>query len=275
MQLLFAKRIATRKALLEQLLTEDISSALIRGALKPETSGGYTPAAAPPPDATDDAVEVDQSGRPLERKVPRWIAAVAAAAATFAIGAAVILATAPAKVRVVEPVPISEPERVAGAERLDGPELATLLVETEPAGAVVELDGEPLGVSPRTFQGLSVGTHALHATLEGYAPVSRTVQLTTAGERSSVLLMLSPKVAPEAAAADSSPKIERGRLSIDTTPWSTVFLEGKALGDTPLVGVSLPAGKYKLKLVSEDTQKSKAIDVEILPGKTTVKNVEL
>jgi serine/threonine-protein kinase len=57
-----------------------------------------------------------------------------------------------------------------------------------------------------------------------------------------------------------------GSLSVDTEPWATIFLDGNKLGRTPLVGKAVPAGKHKLKLVTNDGR-TKTLDVVIEPGK--------
>jgi len=43
---------------------------------------------------------------------------------------------------------------------------------------------------------------------------------------------------------------ELGRLSVDSDPWSSVYLDGKRLGTTPLWLVSVPAGRHRLRLVT-------------------------
>ena len=45
-----------------------------------------------------------------------------------------------------------------------------------------------------------------------------------------------------------APAGETGRLSIVTTPWSNVYLDGRRIGQTPLIGVELPAGRHVLDL---------------------------
>ncbi len=42
--------------------------------------------------------------------------------------------------------------------------------------------------------------------------------------------------------------VQTGRLSIVTTPWSNVYLDGRRIGQTPLIGVELPAGRHVLDL---------------------------
>ena len=66
-----------------------------------------------------------------------------------------------------------------------------------------------------------------------------------------------------------------GKLSLKTTPWTMVYLGKKKLGDTPLVNVSLPAGKHLLRLVSPETNAENSIEVEIKSNETTVKKLKL
>lgn len=74
-----------------------------------------------------------------------------------------------------------------------------------------------------------------------------------------------PDPAPEA--IERKPKI--GTLTIDTKPWSEVYLGGKQLGITPLVAVKLPAGTHQLELKNPSMGISKRVKVTIRPGKAT------
>jgi hypothetical protein len=69
--------------------------------------------------------------------------------------------------------------------------------------------------------------------------------------------------------------VARGKLTLDTTPWTEVFLSNKKLGDTPIVELPMPAGRHVLKLVNEGKGIRNAIEVDIEPGKTTVKKLNL
>jgi serine/threonine-protein kinase len=55
-----------------------------------------------------------------------------------------------------------------------------------------------------------------------------------------------------------SPRIvvagKAGRLSVDSDPWSTVYLDGARLGTTPLWQVDVPAGRHRLRLVTSRGQ---------------------
>jgi serine/threonine protein kinase len=52
--------------------------------------------------------------------------------------------------------------------------------------------------------------------------------------------------------AVASPRPYGGRLSINTRPWSTVYLGKRLLGSTPLADVPVPRGPLNLKLVDRD-----------------------
>jgi serine/threonine-protein kinase len=84
-----------------------------------------------------------------------------------------------------------------------------------------------------------------------------------------------PPSAPDKAAKPKGVVAGKGRLTIDTSPWVEVYLNGKKLGDTPIVDLPLPAGVHVLKLVNEDKGLKSSIEVEIQPGKTTVKRLKL
>jgi hypothetical protein len=75
--------------------------------------------------------------------------------------------------------------------------------------------------------------------------------------------------APAAAGADG------GALRVNSRPWSQVFVDGRLVGNTPLLNLPLKAGKHKLKLVNPDMQMSKQLTVQIDKGKATTKVVEL
>ncbi len=64
-------------------------------------------------------------------------------------------------------------------------------------------------------------------------------------------------------------KRQWGTLRLDTDPWSEVYLGKRKLGITPLLGVKLPTGRYRLELVNSSMKKHKAIWVRIRAGKAT------
>jgi serine/threonine-protein kinase len=86
------------------------------------------------------------------------------------------------------------------------------------------------------------------------------------------------------AAATEAPAVEEpapppatgdGYLTLMTSPWTTVTLDGRVLGDTPLVRERLPAGHHRLRLVNEDEGISESYDVDIVAGETTTRRLGL
>jgi hypothetical protein len=62
-----------------------------------------------------------------------------------------------------------------------------------------------------------------------------------------------PDAAPATIVPPSPPPIDRrdGFLSIDATPYATIYVDGKKLGVTPLLNKPLPPGRHKLRAVTE------------------------
>ncbi len=69
-------------------------------------------------------------------------------------------------------------------------------------------------------------------------------------------------------------RLAKGYLSLQTTPWTLVYLGKKSLGETPLVTVALPAGTHRLRLVNDEKKLSTTIEVDIKPGQTTTKRLK-
>jgi serine/threonine-protein kinase len=83
----------------------------------------------------------------------------------------------------------------------------------------------------------------------------------------------SPQPPPPAAAAATGP----GFLTIDTTPWTQVYLGKRSLGTTPRFKIELPPGKHTLTLVNEDDGRkiNTTRVVEIVSGQLTRATFEL
>jgi hypothetical protein len=83
-------------------------------------------------------------------------------------------------------------------------------------------------------------------------------------------------VAAKAPAAKAAPVVAGGgTLRVNSRPWSQVFVDGKLVGNTPQLGISLAPGTHKLKLVSPDLGMTKQLTVQIEKGKATTKVVNL
>ncbi len=162
----------------------------------------------------------------------------------------------------------------------------TLTLETVPSGATLRVDGHEVGSSPWRDT-LTPGEHRVEATLTGYAPMRRTLDLADAGPTETVKLELEALAAADAgvvasvdagtpvATAETRPTRPavkgRGKLSLKTTPRATVYLNGRRIGDTPIVNLSVPAGTLTLRLVRADTGEEASLEVDISPNRTTAR----
>jgi hypothetical protein len=68
----------------------------------------------------------------------------------------------------------------------------------------------------------------------------------------------------------------KGRLDVNAEPWATVFVDGRRVGPTPLVGVPLTAGMHRVRferpsarpvdrVVYVTAQKTAVLDVDMVP----------
>ena len=71
------------------------------------------------------------------------------------------------------------------------------------------------------------------------------------------------------AASKSRPRRTPGRLTIDTRPWTEVYIGERRLGMTPLTGVRLPAGQHELRLINAQQGLDTTITVRIRSGRET------
>lgn len=81
--------------------------------------------------------------------------------------------------------------------------------------------------------------------------------------------------APASAPVPAPAIAETGLLNLDTTPWSIVSVNGRVLGQTPIVGASLPAGTHSLVLSNPEQSIRTTYQVTISAGKTTARRIGL
>jgi len=277
LRLVFTRRIHERRQLIETAMSTDLT---------PSSARHLSELAARQRKGTGSSASHSTTGR--QDGLPRVavVALVVLSVVVVAIGAAIVkrmsdAADQPVPPRVAPPavVVVRQPPAVP----------PVLVVETVPAGAALTIDGQEQGASPRTFESLGIGSHQVVANLEGYQSASKTVTLANPGERVMVdlaLLPVPPPVVTPPPVDPVKPPVTRpppkkkpveapGKLTLKTTPWSTVYLGKKKLGDTPLLNVPLPPGKHTLRLVNPDTNAENSIEVEIKSNETTVKKLML
>jgi serine/threonine-protein kinase len=269
MDRLFAQRITARAQLIESASKGELTPSAARDVLKHDTDHSM-------PGRTGNRTALARTGS------GRNIVAVMIPSAIALLVSGVLLA----KMLVKHDPPAAEP-----AAPVEVPQVGTVAIETDPPGAALLFDGNPVGSSPQTLKGLPLATHEVKATLSGRQTVTRSVTLSQAGEKAMVVLMLPEKAAPAPAPVEppkpladaptapvkpkAAPVAATGKLSLNTQPWTRVTFNGKALGDTPIIDVVLPVGRQTLKLQNEDKGLNLNIEVEIKAGQTTKKVLKL
>jgi hypothetical protein len=71
------------------------------------------------------------------------------------------------------------------------------------------------------------------------------------------------------------PSAEFGYLTLDTTPWSEVKVDGVSLGQTPIVRAKLPAGRHTVLLQNAERGVSTTYQISIEAGKTSSRRLAL
>lgn len=82
-----------------------------------------------------------------------------------------------------------------------------------------------------------------------------------------------PPPSPTPAATAPAKDDEQGFLTLDTYPWTRVSLNGRVLGNTPLVRVALPAGTHVLTLENPQDNVKQTTTVVIKPNETVSKRL--
>jgi serine/threonine-protein kinase len=181
--------------------------------------------------------------------------------ALFLIGGAVAIAlflyfgSEPGEVAVEqppEPAPVAPPVREeelppwesGSLEFPVGAQYGALLLTSTPPGATVKVDDRVLEErTPITLNELAPGTYRIRVERAGFEPYEAETAI-AAGEVARVEVAL---IASQAAAPART-----GSLSVNTRPWSRVFVGGRSLGTTPIGGATVPAGTVRLRLVDRD-----------------------
>ncbi|MAQ18128.1 MAG: hypothetical protein CMN30_25445 [Sandaracinus sp.] len=170
---------------------------------------------------------------------------------------------APGAVANATPPPVGSPavSPAAPTEVLAAPtERGSLVVRSEPAGAEVTLDGERLpGTTPLMAGDLAAGTYTVAVTLAGRQPHEEEITI-AAGEETSVeprlramaAIRAPRRRAPSMRETMAAAPAGRGTLSVNTRPWSKVYVGGQLLGTTPIGRAAVNSGTVRVQLVDRD-----------------------
>jgi len=120
----------------------------------------------------------------------------------------------------------------------------TVTVRSDPSGARVQIGAHDLeGTTPTEIGDLEAGTYPVSVRRGGYRPWTGEVVVEAGGEAEIDAILVRAEVVP------ATPP---GRLSINTRPWSRVYVRGRLLGTTPIGALRVPSGTVALRLVDRD-----------------------
>jgi TPR repeat protein len=155
-------------------------------------------------------------------KVPRWV--WAGAIATILLLCGIFIWRKPSN---PQPPPTPSP-------------FADLLIESEPSGADLTLDGGSPMKTPHTFKDLKFGPHRLTMTLEGYSPIERDLQFSGLNPAK---IILEPK---------PKPREEIAKLSVRSDPpGASIRLDGTLPQEPPNTFTNVKFGEHKVTAALE------------------------
>jgi PEGA domain len=215
-------------------------------------------------------------GKKKQSTAGRWIAgpliSVVIAGGTAALAGVVM----PAKAKVTPPA-----AKVTGK----------LMLQTDPGGASITLDGKPFPhFTPATVEAEVGSTVHIGIKLDGYQPREEEV-LMASGERPMSFKLekaapatpstVPPPAVPPAGhehhehhdhvAAAVKPTKEvagKGTISVFVRPWAIVYVDGGRLRQTPISSYELPSGKHVLELVNDPKGKREKMMITLKPGES-------
>ena len=66
-----------------------------------------------------------------------------------------------------------------------------------------------------------------------------------------------------------------GLLSLNTLPWSQVYVDGESIGHTPVLEQPLSAGAHTIRLLNPELGLAKELQIQVKPGQTLKKLIDL
>ena len=131
------------------------------------------------------------------------------------------------------------------------PKMLRRWIRSKPSKGDVFLDGDWVGQTPLRLE-ITKRKHEVTVIKPGYRRWRR--RLRRAAGTQAIWARLTPAVAPKKAASGrqappaDAPATERGYLTINSMPWTRVFLDGRFVGHTPLIRLKVGAGRRQVQL---------------------------
>jgi eukaryotic-like serine/threonine-protein kinase len=137
------------------------------------------------------------------------------------------------------------------------PEPGFLTIATVPWTEVM-LDGVLVGTTPLYRLAVTPGQHQFHFINEALEVAEEEEFILEAGvHHKRKLVLIDDSTAPLATDADAHvtdddcfvPLLQRAELSVNTAPWSAVYLDGRLVGTTPVFRHAVATGGHVLRMI--------------------------
>lgn len=155
------------------------------------------------------------------------------------------------------------PEAKARAEqRAAASSQRTLHLRSIPEGAAIRIDGQGVGLTPAV---LSIPRERVQLELRktGHRPARRTLDPGTTALTLAIALDPLPS------------RMAQAFLTLNSLPWSRVYLDGRSLGNTPIVKRPVPAGSHRIELKDAGGRTLRSLRVVLAPGQVRVLSFDL
>lgn len=165
-----------------------------------------------------------------------------------------------------------------------GADEVLLLITTDPPDARVQIDSTWYeGGSPYEIR-TSARARRLRVTREGRRMHEQELRV-TAGRESDIRVSLERErerdrpnsggggggSSPSTTPTPSGP----GAVTIAATPWCNVSINGRSVGETPIVNHALPSGRHTITCTNPELNVTRTRNVEVQPGETARVRIEL
>jgi len=156
-----------------------------------------------------------------------------------------------------------------------GPNEHLLTVTTSPPEARVQLDTTWYSTGSPYELRVEARRYRLRVARDGFRTSEREVQL-RGGQTSTLSVELERERHVEhrdetPAPGPSGP----GTVTIDARPWCNVTLDGRSLGQTPIVNRSVPSGRHTVVCTNPELGRSRTVTIEVRPGQPTRTRIPL
>jgi hypothetical protein len=164
-------------------------------------------------------------------------------------------------------IPVTVTAGAEASQYLELPETpssGSLLIQSDPSGARVSVDGVDHGLAPASVADLAPGEHEVVLQAEG-GPAVRQKVLIQAGVTSSVLAPVST----------ATPGPVSGWLSVKAPVAIEVRENGRLIGTTEADKIMMAAGRHDIELVNETLGYRVTRSIQVPPGKVAPLSVDL